>query len=447
MKKILSLLIMMMFVFSIISIVYAESEGNVMQGNIDTEDTVDSEDNSDDEEESDDTGVKGKLRIQNGKIREKAKERLELAKETRTKKLEILREGDKLTEEDIEKLQALTRAKIQSLKDLNQDQIGAYLARLRLVKVDSQAKILKSRILTQERIYNAKQKIRNVVAQYNAAKNRYQEHRQILVGMSDELKDCKETDYASEECQELQEEGFENGQQMLLNTAERAKNAIEEKISRIEGSEDVDDEKAEEWIADLNEINALLDEIIEKINNAEDAQDLRDVAKELNALLRRIHNRVQIVAYNYANAGVWGIIKRAEHLEKKLDKKLEKLEETGEIEDKLNEFSRLIQSAKDNAELADEKFKEAHELRRNNGDSEDIKTLIDEGREYQKKAKEDIKEAYEVMKKILKELRNLSGESSIDLSEEDEELEDEAYEVIEEEDSDDDDNLDQELTS
>jgi hypothetical protein len=212
-----------------------------------------------------------------------------------------------------------------------------------------------------------------------------------------------------------------------LRAAEAIINHLEKVKSKVQESEDLDEKETESIIAD---INAKIDEINDAKADVEAAttkEEIRAAAKKINVAWKRIKAKSKIHAREVVNGKVRSLVKRSEHLEKKLDRILAEMEEKGidveGIDEKVTQFSDKIAEARDKLRQSNEKFKEAKAT----GVDEDRKTLLEEAKALAREAHDDLKEAHDILKEIVREIKASYREADFETDDEDDliEIEDE----------------------
>ncbi len=315
----------------------------------------------------------------------------------------------------------------------------------------AQGQLFKARKIGAGVLANAKAAFNNAKEGYNQANNIYNEKKENFLKVKNQLEACKGQD--TEECVNLRNKAMENAQAFVAKTGEMAIKHLEKIKSKAEGAENLDQEKVDEIIADVDAAIEELQAAIDEVNAATTKEEVQAAAKKIDEIWNRIRHKGKLAAARIVNAAVGEIIDRSEHLESKLDCTLAAMEEQGidvnAIDLLVEDFSMKIQDANEKYDLAQEYFEQAEDLKTENPDETEIQEvmkLVNRGRELMRQAHTDLKDAHQVLRHILREIRANGG--NIEACEEEgeeelvvEELDDDSEE--EEEETEDDDTEDE----
>ncbi len=354
---------------------------------------------------------------------------LEKTEEWRVKKAEQIAEKvesgkefiENLSEEQSKVFLHLSRAQQKRLVEMNNEDALQAMSNFRLRTVNKDD-AFKKREIAQEKIENAQNNYLSAKQNYLKAVNSYREAKSNFFDVKNNLARCNDD---SDECSELREEAEIHSRNMIINSA----NMIIEHLNKIKekanSSETMDKRRAEDIISEIKEHILEIETIIENAESAETKEEIKQAASSLSKLWIRIRNRERLHSAAVVEAHVWGIMKRSEHLEERLESTLAKMQEQGldvsRIDEKITEFSEKIQDAKD-------KYQEAQSLIHNEylgEDKETLKSTVDEAKELIDEAHELLQEAHKILVDIVKDIKSAGGE--IEPEDENEE-----YEVVEE---------------
>ncbi len=329
-----------------------------------------------------------------------------------------------LNEAEQKKLSHLNRQKIKDLATKNVDELKQALTHYKVNKFANKADMFRAR----------------TVKNYQELKHKYSELKDKYSELKDELKELrKEFKDAVESGDE--ETALEHSKQYLTKVADLVINNLEKIKAKVEENDDLTEDEVTEMLADLDEKIQVIEDAKSDVDSAETKEEVKEAGQAIIHAWKRMQHKVKLHAGRVIKANVQDVLKRAEHLERKLEKALVKLEEQGydvsEVEDLVELFSEEVESARTKFKDASEMFKQARELADSEeGTQEEVDDLVEQAKALVKEAHEDLKEAHEVSKEIIESIRDTAG-SVESVTEEDEEDE-EDYVVVEEVDDDED---------
>lgn len=311
-----------------------------------------------------------------------------------------------LDKEQLEKLSYLDRASLKKFSELNKEDLNKELQKIEIKKIDP-------KLLFRKRIMSEK-KIKMVEERFQIAKQKLLELKKEL---DTEIRLLKMADEKNDE-----EALKEYAKKYLITAADAIINHLEKIKSKIEQSQNIDEEEASNLIKD---INAKIEEIENaklKIGDATTKEEIREAAKIINAAWKRIRIKSEFYVSVLVNKKIEEIIKRSEQLEKKLENILAEMEEKNlnvqSIEEKLTKFSEKIDEARIKFKQSQEKFKEA----KSTGVIEDLQKLIFESKSLAKDSRILLKEAHNILIEIIKDIRTLDKTVDFEKEREDEQI-------------------------
>jgi len=295
------------------------------------------------------------------------------------------------------------------------------------VKTEKIKDMISKRVIAQDKLRDAHDKFLKAKNKYSEMKNNQLRARDEFLDLKDLLAKCKAS---RENCTELENQTFEKAQEDLSALAERLIQYLEKVKSRVESAENLNETQAHDMIVNTNELITRLEEAKGKVESATTQDELKEAAN----LIRNIWNDIKYKAFLYAeeviHSRVGEIFARSEILEKKLEVVVEKLKEnrtnTTGLEDKLDEFSAMIDEARTKMTEANKLFQEAKDLR-SSGDNSGAKDKLEEAKTLTREAHQALKDAH----KILMDLVHMINENGEDFDP-DEVDEEEEVEVVEE---------------
>ena len=435
MKKSIALAIIAVFVLSLIPLAYAEETTNVRKALGIREDIKDKKEDAKDNAMERKSLAEAKrqenlqriiaIKEQNkaklaaldaeklDKIVNLSKERIDKIAELDKQQIERLSELDKdklekvsdLSHQEIEKLSSLGREKLKIIANLDAAQIKAKLNDLKIVKAKT-GDDLDRRKIPKEKLAQLKEKFENAKEKFKAVKTELTDERQ-------KLKDATEKGNS--------EEALAHAKAYLLKTADALINHLEKLKAKVQESANIPDAREKQIVTEIDAQITEVTAIKAEIEAAATKEQIKESAKKLHAVWSRLKHIIKLHAERVISARVEGIVNRGIVLEKRLDTILQKLKDRGievDASAEVASFSEKIALAKDKYTQAQAKLSEALDLRAKAvpADSEKINQLTEEAKELLKQSRDAVKEAHEILKLIVKKIREAAPET--DLSEE-----------------------------
>ncbi|MBU1199316.1 MAG: hypothetical protein KKF46_04285 [Nanoarchaeota archaeon] len=308
-----------------------------------------------------------------------------------------------------EVLQKLDRARLKEC--LEEDEEACKERLMNMVKKTVKVKdLLRVREIAEDKLQKAKQAFEKAKENYDKAKQFQNRVRNEFNGLKGELQECRDS---GEDCSDLESQILEKAKENLLGIADRLIQHLEKIKSRLESEDNVEAVEASEAIAEIDALIAELEDAKVDVEAATNKEELDVAAKTI----RDIWNDIKGKAAHHAERVIWGsvkgIFKKSELLEDRLDKVLERLEEKGidtsDLEDLLDQFSGYIDDARSKMAEADDLFAEAKDLR-SQDDTEGAKEALEQAKALTREAHQSLKDAHRVLMQIVKEI-NQNGES------------------------------------
>jgi len=307
----------------------------------------------------------------------------------------------------IEKLSHLDRSRLEEISRLDKTQITKRLDKIKINKIDTRLKF-KKRIVSDQRIKQAEDRFLQARKRFDEAKLKLDERRQ-------KLRDA----IAADDDESI----IDHAKQGLLRAAEAIIAHLEKVKNKVLESEDLDEERANSIIADLDAKIAEINDAKVKAEAATTKEEIRDAAKSINAAWKKIKVKADEHAREVVNGKVRSLVKRSEQLEKKLDRVLAEMEERGieteSIDGKVAMFSDIIANAREKLRQSEDKFREAKAT----GIDEEKRSLLDDAKALAREAHDSLKEAHNLLKEIIREVKASYKEVDFETEEEDELIE------------------------
>ncbi len=332
---------------------------------------------------------------------------------------------EELPEEKVNVFLHMSRAQQKGILAMENESALQAMEKFSLKPINK-SMMFKKRIIAANRLRQAEQNYLRARQNYLKSLNSYRQVKTQFLEAKERLRECKDVD--SEECNELRERAQNHSREMVINSANMIIEHLNKIKEKVESSETMDTERAEEIISEIDGYISELEDAIAQAEAAETKDEIKDAAKTVSKIWIRIRNRERLHAASVVKARVWGIMKRSEHLEERLDSTLANMEEQGinveDIDAKVDEFSAKIEQAKDKYEQAQDLMDGAYLEE----DKEKLKEIVDEAKQLINEAHELLKEAHALLVEIVKDIKSAGGEITPE-----EETEEEEYEVVEEE--------------
>ena len=286
------------------------------------------------------------------------------------------------------------------------------LSKYKLKKVNKNM-LFKKREISKLRLERARKNFMRAKNAYLMAKNAYNEKRRIFLDVKKKLKDCKNLN--STRCNDIRERIKEDAKNFTIRAAEMIINHLEKIESKIEVDENMDEADAQHITLDLNNTINRLNGIIDDIKKAQTKNDIRDAARKIDSIWRRIKYRERVYAYRLINSDMWGVLKKSEKIEDRFDAKLAEMEERGinvsELQSKLDEYSAKGASAKGKYETAKQLLLQAHMIALNStGNGQEVSSFVKRAIDLIHESRQDLKDAVKIAREIIKGIKD-AGEN------------------------------------
>jgi len=331
-----------------------------------------------------------------------------------------------LSEEQTNMFLHLSRAQQKGILAMDNESALQAMRKFSL-KLVNKSLMFKKRIITANKLKQAEQNYVKARQNYLKALNSYKDAKANFTETKERLKECKDVD--SNDCNELRERAQNHSVEMIVNSANMIIEHLNKINEKVNSSETMNNTRAGDITSEINGYISEFENAINKTESAETKDEIKEAAKTVSKLWIKIRNRERLHAASVVNAREWGIIKRSEHLEKRLDQTLANMEKKGinvtVIDEKVDEFSAKVNESKTKYEQAQNLMDGAY-LEEN---KENLKEMVDEAKQLINKSHEALKEANRLLVNIVKDIKAAGGE----ITPETEDDEDD-YEVVEEED-------------
>ncbi|MBI4174205.1 MAG: hypothetical protein HY517_01045 [Candidatus Aenigmarchaeota archaeon] len=296
---------------------------------------------------------------------------------------------------EIKKVAALGRAEAAKIANLDTVEIRERLVNVEIKKIRAVEDLNKRRVdsLSAERLEARYKAARE---NYATAKNKFEEARK---------------QFADEKPKRVNV-SIENLKTILTNAADRMLNHLDAIKSRVNASANIDEERANSIIAEIDGKAAEITAIKTKIGPATTKDELKNISKELRATWSGFQHKPKIFAERVIAARTEGLVNKARVLETRLDEVIKKIEEKGvevDVSAELASFSGSVETAKMKYSEASAKLEQAR-----NSEKETAISLVKEANTLLKESRDAIKVAHSALVAMAKKIRAAGAEIEID---------------------------------
>ncbi|MBI4448210.1 hypothetical protein HY643_04460 [Candidatus Woesearchaeota archaeon] len=329
------------------------------------------------------------------------------------------------------------QAKMMEMLEKDHSKASEKLAKLKLKVINKEMRF-KQRSIAQNKLKEAKENFGLAKEEYAQTNRQYKEKRELFLETKEKLKECKGIE--TEECTKMRETAEGHAKAFLINGAKMMIAHLQKVKTKVEASEELDNETAQEIIAGIDDAIKKLEEAVNQAESAKTKEELQAAAKNISEVWRSIKYKEKLFAARLVHGRVWGLIKRSEHLEDRLEATLTKMKEQGinveGIEAKVDEFSAKIDSTKENFNKANELLKEAQQIRTDKPTEEEKAQILEkvrQAKELIKNAHNELKDAHKILVQIVRDIKKSGGTVTTEVEDQEEGLAaNETYELVEE---------------
>lgn len=283
------------------------------------------------------------------------------------------------------------------------DDLNEHRMRLRKEKLDDDD--FKERIVSDEEKFKFRENSLRHKEMLKNNKLKAEEFRLNLETNKLKIKECRNVDTSS--CRLINRNNFEIGQNYLLNIVDALINHLNFVKEKVQSSEELSDEEANEDVNKINDLLSKLEELKKKINEATNREQLIEISSELRSIMKNVRTESDYSIEHIRHRRIGEILERAEHLEAKLARIQDRF---GINVTNSSELNSLIQEFNDKIDDAREKYWDAVEIfeqARSANDSDARHDLVRESHDLFKEAHEDLKDAHNILKDIFRLLKGI----------------------------------------
>ncbi len=341
---------------------------------------------------------------------------------------EPLREGLRGLKEDIRSVRQGAREEVKELRQEARQEVGE---QIREVTEEASAETQELRQEMKERakkkgkkfLEEGKEKLRNqakgkinelkgkfreryheLKVRHKEARTSYHEHRVELRQLKKDAKGCKED---SEDCPNKRLALKKGVKQHLLKTEALIDRSLEKLTNRVEASKALSEEDKEEALAKIAGLEERLTTAREKVEALKDEatnEDLKAAIKELKQTWQDIRKEQRRIVASLVRAKLESVVEKHVEFENGMQMRIDQLQEQGvdtsELEKMKEEFASELEDVKEKQQEADEAWQQAGE------------GSINEFREAQRIFREEMEGTKEVLRKFMREYRQLKKTTS-----------------------------------
>jgi len=283
-----------------------------------------------------------------------------------------------------------------------------------------------------DRLEKARQDFVMAKNRYENMRKNYAESKPIFQKAKEDYKGCKDDD--SEECEQKRTELKKHSKEFLLNAADVITESLNKLKSKIESSEDLEEDEMAEMLADVEErISEIEDarDLIENLDEESTNEEVREAANTINKAWKKTKAQLKKGVGQLIGAKIKQILFQSENLYDKFTKTSERLADKGQD---VSELDALLAEYKENLDNAKEAYNNAEGKWKDAKDAEDAEDLIEEAHAYMGRARNYLKETKDTLRQIVNEIKNKNGSLDMVSDESEDETEDQAEDEIEAED-------------
>ncbi|MBS3104754.1 hypothetical protein J4234_00685 [Candidatus Woesearchaeota archaeon] len=319
--------------------------------------------------------------------------------------IDVLRNNPGLDKNQIAKIAKLDRATLKRLGKLDAKRINAELKAVKVVKLRN-VRDLADRRITDANLAQLRQR-------YGVAKEKYQVARAGMISARSDLRSA----VASGDPEAV----LSASKDYLTAAADSLINHLEKVKTQAQQNENIAESELATIVSQIDAEIAAINTIKTQIGAAATKEEVKAAAKALQEEWKKLRELARLHASNVVSARVEGIVNEGTVLERRLDRILEKLEQSNidvDVSAEVETFSGQIATAKDKRSQAQAKLAEARQLVASGtpASSEEVKALVKEANQLLKEARDSIKAAHATLRSIVKKIKEASP--STDVSEE-----------------------------
>jgi hypothetical protein len=300
--------------------------------------------------------------------------------------------------------------RILALQNDSNDSVEKELQKFRIERKPLED-FFKKREIAKEKLDKAETDYRNAQEKFKSMNDKYKDTLDKFSEFKDQYRLCQNsTEMNTTRCQDLNNKTIDQARQVIINSADRIIEHLNKVKAKIQSSEDLDEQKAQELITGLDNAIAKLQDAKKQAQEATTKDEIKAAAQNIKSIWKDyVQSREKIATARLLNARVWNIIQRSNHLETRLDQVLSNMQNrsinVSDIQDKLDAFSDAVADAKVHYDNATSLIKKAEALTGTSNSTSEIDTLVNDAREQLRLASEDVKKAHDILIDIVQAIK------------------------------------------
>jgi len=228
--------------------------------------------------------------------------------------------------------------------------------RIQNTKTIAEKRIVKRKIIN---IREARQKVVMARERYQIVRENYNNKKQELSRLKTKYQECLNSD--TDECKQNVKQTRLKAKDHLMNSAELISGKLEELKTKIQSSNDLTEEEVNEIIENLNEKITEVKEAkvtLENINEDSTSEEIKEATERIRNAWKKTKLHVHKSRMRHVGAMLSNLINKAEILGERAQVRVSELND-GELNTLMEDYNSKVQNAKENHQLAKEKWQTA----------------------------------------------------------------------------------------
>lgn len=309
---------------------------------------------------------------------------------------------------DIDKITQLSNNDLQSFAALNRarqkhyiqsNEISKELSLINIEKINP-IEIMKTRIISQQKSNKAEERFQIANQNLNELKNNMDSEKKLFLIASSNNDDNKTLFHTKN---------------FLNSSSEAIINHLEKIKSRIEQTQELNENHATLLTKDINNKIEELEEIQLLTDDATSITEIKKIASRLKSTWNRIRIKAEYYVFIITSSKTRALLIKSEVLEQKLEYILTDLEKkhynVNNIEILLSQFSDQILDARLKFDSSMSNFSNA----RSTGIKEDIQSLLIDAKEKSEESRNSLRASQNILKEIVKQIRLLDKDIDFEI--------------------------------
>lgn len=242
---------------------------------------------------------------------------------------------------------------------------------------------------------------RSIGAEIEELRNRFQERQEFREQIRTQLQACLSNNNST--CNATREQARKIAIGFMNKICMNYTDFLDKIKEKIENSKKLTEEEKENLTNILDEKIEEFEELCDKLNETDNATEVKQIFKELKNLTREIREEIRVALGFTRERRVGLIIQRMSHLQEKLERFLANYTgDKSEIEPLMNQFQAKIQEATLRYQEAKELWNQARNQVRNR---ENASSTIQKANTKMQEAQLKLREAHEILMQIIRKIK------------------------------------------